>query len=340
MLTMTRTGFISMRVVRTLADAVAQAGVSPMRLLQAGQLEPTVLSNPDARIPTSKLYELLGHALDLTGDPAFGLHSIERMSANALNPVSGLVVHAATVRQAFASIQDFRRLLGDDATFQWHEADDKVYVQCNSPRDQPLRIRRYLTEVTLAGLYGSLKEADVAQHVELVAFDYEPPAYAAEYTRVFAGRARFRQPTSGLRLNAEVLSARPHHADAQLHEALSVFAARRVLQLSEKVPYAARVHEALVWQRRPRDMNMTAVARRLGVSVRSLRRYLLAEGKTFAQVAADALACVAKRALLVEQRSIAETARELGFSDETSFHRAFKRWTGTTPMRYRRESPG
>ena len=333
---MTSTGFVSMRVVRTLADAVAEAGVPRGRLLRAVQLEEASLQTLDARIPVSKLYELLGQALVLTGDPAFGLHSIERLPSDALNPLAGLVAHASSLRQAFASLESFRSLLGDGPTFALHEAQGKLHVRCLGATEQPLHIRRYLAEVALAGLFCRLKQCKVAEHVELVCFAYEPPEYATEYLRLFDGRVRFGQPATEMRLDAPLLGSAPTHADAELHDTLSALAARRVQRMTDRAPYAVRVHDALIWQRPPRDMTMHGVARKLGVSVRSLRRYLTAEGKTFAELTAGALECLAKRALLDERRTISQTAQELGFADETSFHRAFKRWTGTTPMQYRR----
>jgi len=100
--------------------------------------------------------------------------------------------------------------------------------------------------------------------------------------------------------------------------------------------YAARVHQILVWQRPPRDMAMQTVARALGVSVRSLRRYLTAEGTSYAAVVREAQAAIAKTCLL-ERRTIAATAYELGFADSSTFHRAFKRWIGVTPSAFRKE---
>ena len=87
--------------------------------------------------------------------------------------------------------------------------------------------------------------------------------------------------------------------------------------------------------RAPNRSDMTSVARALGMSVRSLHRRLAAEGKSYNDVANEALALFAKQALCSPQRSIQETAHEMGFSDARSFHRAFKRWTGMTPSDYR-----
>src|SRR5262249_48691500 len=110
---------------------------------------------------------------------------------------------------------------------------------------------------------------------------------------------------------------------------------RRTMRLTHGVPYALRVREFLVQQGSPRRIDMETVARALGLSVRSLRRRLASEGKPYSAVENDALAIVAKHLLRDKQRTIHETAYEMGFSDTTTFHRAFKRWTGTTPSAYR-----
>jgi AraC-like DNA-binding protein len=80
---------------------------------------------------------------------------------------------------------------------------------------------------------------------------------------------------------------------------------------------------------------MDTVARSLGLSARSLRRRLADEDKSYAEVANEARAIVAKHLLRDKRKTIQETAYELGFSDTSTFHRAFKSWTGMTPRAYR-----
>src|SRR5215471_16100181 len=82
---------MSLLVVRGLVEAV--------ELLGARELEPAELEHEDASVPRSVVYRLCERALELTGDPAFGLHWIEHLCAAAFNPVSHLVAHAATLRQ-------------------------------------------------------------------------------------------------------------------------------------------------------------------------------------------------------------------------------------------------
>jgi AraC-like DNA-binding protein len=125
------------------------------------------------------------------------------------------------------------------------------------------------------------------------------------------------------------------HKDEDVHEALKGLAERRLLRITQKTPYALRVRDLLVQQACPLRADMDTVARLLGMSVRSLRRRLAEEDKTYNDVATEALVIVAKQFLGDKQRSIQETAYEMGFSDTSTFHRAFKRWTGITPSAYR-----
>jgi AraC-like DNA-binding protein len=329
---------MSMRVVRILIAAVAEAGVPSSTFLRAAKLDPASVSAVDARLPRSKLFELFELALELTGDPAFGLHSQERLMSSALDPIAALVNHSATLREAMDSIQESRSLLGDKPSFRIHEEGGNVIIRCDSLADEALAVRRYTAEVVLVGMFRLIRRVHARGRIDCVAFEYGAPAYHREYTRIFEGLARFDQSFTGIRFGRELMAAAAPHPDAELHEALRVFAARRSMHLNDRSPYATRVRDVLVWQRPPRDMTMASVARKLGMSVRSLRRRLTAEGKSYADLMDEALASIAKACLRDERRTILDTARELGFADSTGFHRAFKRWTGLTPLEFRRQA--
>jgi AraC-like DNA-binding protein len=168
-----------------------------------------------------------------------------------------------------------------------------------------------------------------------VCFEYPAPSYRAEYARVFEGAERFDQPFSGLVFDKTLMSAVSPHKDEDVHSALRNIAEQRVLQLTHRVPYSVKVRDYLVQQAPSGRAEMATVARALGMSVRSLRRRMDTEGQTFSSVANEAQSIVAKNLLRNTPRTIQEIAYELGFADTSSFHRAFRRWTGTTPLAYR-----
>jgi AraC-like DNA-binding protein len=321
--------------VQGLLEAVETVGVPRVRLLRAAQLKPEQLEVADFRLPCSEVYRLCELAIDVTEDPALGLHWAEKLSGDTFNPISHMLAHSATLRQAFESLQQFRRLLTDQASYELTESEDSVTVRCLPPTGASLRARRFTAEMLLTSLVRLIRSFSVHARPTRVSFAYSAPTYRAEYERVFEGTERFDQPFSGIVFDRALMNAVSPHKDEDVHSALRSIAEQRVLQLTHRVPYALRVRDFLVQQAPSGRAEMATVARSLGLSVRSLRRRMDAEGKTFNAVANDAQAIVAKNLLRNTQRTIQEIAYELGFADTSSFHRAFKRSTGTTPLAYR-----
>jgi AraC-like DNA-binding protein len=104
----------------------------------------------------------------------------------------------------------------------------------------------------------------------------------------------------------------------------------------EPDPFDERLRHELAAALRRHDAGLAAVARALHTSARSLQRKLAAGGRTY-RVVRDELRCALARACLADpELAISETAFLLGFSDASAFHRAFKRWTGSTAGAFRR----
>jgi AraC-like DNA-binding protein len=80
-----------------------------------------------------------------------------------------------------------------------------------------------------------------------------------------------------------------------------------------------------------------AVARALGVSERTLHRRLRDEGRTFREVLESFREAEAERLLTGGRVPLAEVALQLGFSDQTAWNRAFRRWKGMSPTRWLEE---
>ena len=77
------------------------------------------------------------------------------------------------------------------------------------------------------------------------------------------------------------------------------------------------------------------IAADLSVSNRTLQRKLKDEGTSFMDLLQDTRLQLARKYLRQPGRSVVETAYLLGFSEPSTFSRAFKRWTGRAPAEYR-----
>jgi AraC-like DNA-binding protein len=326
---------VSIRVVQSVIEALEKQGVPRERFLKAAQLDAALLMNADTRLPRSKMREASEVALELSGDPAFGLHWAECLTANSFNLISHLIAHAGSLRQTFETLFQFGQLLTDQLGIELIEREKSVEVRYALALNASARVQRLESEMAMLGLSRVLRALGPTARVDRVSFEYSAPAHRAEYTRVFEGAERFDQPFTGLVFDRALMNVAPPRKDEDLHSELRALAERRILRLAQGSPYSVRVRELLMKQISLHETGMETVARLLGVSERSLRRHLASEGTSYTSVAKDAFATRALRLLRDEHRSIQETAYEMGFTNPNSFHRAFKRCTGTTPSAVR-----
>ena len=84
--------------------------------------------------------------------------------------------------------------------------------------------------------------------------------------------------------------------------------------------------------------SIVGAAMAAGVSVRGLQRRLAADGLTYSQLLEEVRRDAALRLIEDRNRSLAEIASALGYSDPPHFTRAFLRWTGITPRAYRQRN--
>jgi AraC-like DNA-binding protein len=80
------------------------------------------------------------------------------------------------------------------------------------------------------------------------------------------------------------------------------------------------------------------VARLLCVSVRSLQRRLNERGVSYSDLVERCRCRAACESLELSQDSIQDLSAKLGYSDASSFARAFRRWTGSAPRAWRNQS--
>jgi AraC-like DNA-binding protein len=328
---------VSSTVVVKLVAAVDRAGIARDEFVRAARIDPEWLESDDVRLRRADLFRLCQVALDLTRDPAFGLHWGEWLTSNSFNLISHLLVHASNLHQAVHTLQRFGHLLTDELGIELVEKDEVAELRSNlDPSDQPLPVRRLTDEMAMLGFLRLVQHfAGPTASAAAVCFRYPAPEYRSEYTRLFGGAERFDQAFTGLVFARALLRARSPQKDDDLYTTLSDLAERKLLRIEHGAPYAVRVHQHLVGQRSPHRVAMRQVARRLGLSVRSLHRRLAEEGQSYASLASGAAAERAKRLLSDEGRTIQEAAHALGFTKVGSFHRAFRRWTGTTPGAFR-----
>ncbi|MDX1457661.1 MAG: AraC family transcriptional regulator [Marinobacter sp.] len=319
-----------------LCQLVEEKGGSRTALLAAADIRPSALGHPDNMITVSQFVALNRAAIELSGEPALGLEFGRRLKFTTHGALSQAAISSDTIEEGLRIlIKYFRIRFGYmDLTF-FTEGEDAV-LELQVQHDlKDLHV--FNVEVVLASI----------MDVNLLLFGtrlleggecrlcYPRPDHHGAYQALFGDAVRFSQAANQLRFRKKFLS---------LPLALSNPVARRVAEeqceaerrhLETRTSTVGRVQQVLMSVKSGRLPGLEDVAERLGVSPRTLRRQLSAEGMKF-QTLQDRVRHERAADLLVTTGlSIDDIAYQLGYSDPSNFGRAFRKWEGVSPSAYR-----
>jgi AraC-like DNA-binding protein len=168
-------------------------------------------------------------------------------------------------------------------------------------------------------------------------FAFPAPEHAAAYREVFCCPVRFGAPQTALVLHGSDLARPVLSADRSLHPLLQERAEDQSRARGQAVTMTERVEVFLRTGKPGRRPDVRGAAQALGVSGRTLARRLAAEGTTFHVLRDAHRQAICCRLLGAPAYTIEEIALVAGYSELSTFHRAFKRWTRKTPARFRIE---
>src|SRR5690606_4662577 len=142
---------------------------------------------------------------------------------------------------------------------------------------------------------------------------------------------------SGLLVDNTVLDSPLPQADPRLAQMHEQFSAARLAELSLNSVSIPELRQWLRARISPRLPRRAQAASALGISERTLARRLQEQGQTFDGLLDDVRREMALQAVAETNRALADIAQTLGFAESSTFYRAFQRWTGMPPARWRRQ---
>jgi AraC-like DNA-binding protein len=244
------------------------------------------------------------------------------------------------MRQAIEINAHFIKLAMDDLVVTVRDEADRFVVYYSLPRSTPLS-DRLLAELMMGGAVRlSRFFAGTGAVPRYASFKHERPNYHHDYSRIFGDDQRFAQDATSIAFDRSVADRPQIHRHPELYELLRAEAERRLRRMTTDARPANRLRQYLLTMPPSRIPEIGRTARELGMSERSLRRHLAADGTSYRNLVRSALEASADDMLSDPTRTIKETAAALGFAEVAAFDRAFKRWTGMTPSEYRRVRSG
>ncbi|MFD3516672.1 AraC family transcriptional regulator [Streptomyces sp. NPDC058657] len=326
---------ITVHHVRAVLRGAERAGADTVPLLQAAQIPPLLLGDDRARVTSVQFARLFRALYRATRDEFLGL-SATRSRPGTFAMMCYAALACPDLGRAIERGAAFYSLFDGGPELTLTRTPDEAVFTVHNRLDTDED--RFLTECMVI-IWHRLCSWLTGNRIPLrwAEFGYPPPPHEAEYETLFGCPVRFGAPRTAagfdvLWLDAPVVQDEAA-LDSLLHRAPFDLLTRR--EYGTTVAEQVRRNLAQSLRVSPRLPTLTQTAARLSVSPATLRRRLDRENTSFQQLKDSVRRDAAIAGLAESREPIAELAARLGFSEDTSFHRAFRRWTGTTPGAYR-----
>jgi AraC-like DNA-binding protein len=312
--------------------AYERYGRNPAEALAHAQIDRQALSGLTAHVTAEQMEVFTEHAMRELDDEALGWFS-RRLPFGTAGMLCRASLPSADLRVALVRWCRNYGFLQEDIQLHLCEASGNARLEVRELSDLGAQ-REFCLVSTFRNIFGYACWLVNSQlPLTEVTFPFPPPPHAAAYALMFRCRARFEQPVTSISFAAEYLKLPVRRNDADLRQMLVRALPLIVLQYRRDRLLSRRVRELL--RTNLKVGNADEIGHALHVSTRSLYRHLAEEGTSLQRVKDEVRRDIAVDELVRTPKSLKQVAAAAGFSNEASFNRAFKQWTGSAPGEYR-----
>lgn len=316
----------------TILRALEARGLDSGPIAARAGIDPAALG-PEARVPRAALNRLWELAVEATGDPAFGIEAARAVAQTTFHALGYAVLASVTMKEAFERMIRYRRLIGDVLDLRLVDAGDRYrfVIDVSAHPGVPFQAVDAIAAVWVR--QARLLHAPRPCEPLAVTFARPRPGDVEPYRRAFRTAVRFDAAENALEFSRADVEERLPAGNAELARGNDEVLVRYLARL-ERSRVSSRVQQALLEALPDGAPAKPAIARALGMSGRNLQRHLAEEGTSFKELLNEARITLARNYVDEGRLSVTEIAFVLGFADTSTFSRAFKRWTGSSPRGY------
>jgi AraC-like DNA-binding protein len=327
---------ISVSAATGLLDAIAAAGGNPDEILYAVHLDRAAFSNPDHFLPASTFAAILNQAAQATNDDCFGLHFGEHFDPKNIGPLVYVVLNSPTIGAGIENVERYLHVYDSSAKWSIALEGDRGFIRFVL-MDLDVKGLRQSNEHGMAIVLNTLRMMIGSQWAPLeVRFAHPAPAQITEHQRIFRAPVLFGFGANTLVIERSLTEARVPAADGKLYPIVKRYLDKALNEIPKEDHLLAALRKAIAEAMREGGPTLARVAKRIGLSPRTLERRLEERGTRFKKLMDDTRRRFAINYLEDREHTVTEVAFLLGYSEVSAFNRAFKRWTGSAPVEYRR----
>ena len=290
----------------------------------------------NARTPFSAQYAFWTAAEQVSGDPDIGLHLGEHLPLYRGQVIEHLFVSSGSFGEGLKRALAYQRLISDVLNAELVIEDQRCYITNGNSMNVDNLVNRHFSECFMSGVLRFFKFITEGRFEPIfIDFNFSEGASENEYFRIYECPVSLGQSETRLYFDASILDYPLWQAEPellQLHEQLAV----EKLQELARYDLVAEVRRAIGSTLESGETTLETVASQINITPRRLRTQLSEANTSFQQILSDYRCRLAKKLLANTNESVERIVYLTGFSEPSTFYRAFKRWTNETPVEYRK----
>jgi AraC-like DNA-binding protein len=324
-------------VARTIGETLQKDyGIDPAPIFGQAKIDTSKFQRPGSRVPLSKMTRLWDTAVYVTGDQQFGLKVGLRLEPSDFYVLGHALLASRTLKGALERLCRYAHVVSTAISKAEILEDDDMVVFVESIPDPDIVINRNADEAGIVAffrIFEIIKREPVRPIKAELIFpadsvrDYLdeylgcPVTYGNEQEKFYFSKPVFEEPLPG-------------HIPDVVDSTSRI--AEQYLESLDQSKVATEVRRLLVQMLPSGKADQDTVARSLYRSTSTLQRQLTAEGTSYRDILETTRRSLAEKYLRDGDRSQAEIAYLIGFSDQSNFARAFKRWKGISPGEFQK----
>lgn len=324
-------------VPAAITEVLAREGVEPAEALAGVPITARALYSAKARVSLSQVLKVCRNAAELSSDPHFAFQAGQNFHLSTYGLYGFAILSSKTFRQAIDFALRYHVLSTPLIELSFHEECGRAawhFVPIAHP-SLDAKLLQFVVELNI-GIIVSL-------HRDLMGPEFSPAEVhlpfgqqhgSAVYQRLFGCPVVFLQTETRVAFDAAWLDRRSPLANEITYREVVRLCDDLMDQLQLRTGLAGRVR-GLLLKDQLKWKNAASVAQELGMTERTLRRRLSNEQTSFRRLVHELRMHLATKYLRDTDLNIQEISEALGFSDNTAFRHAFRRWTQCAPLQFR-----
>lgn len=333
---------ISATYIHHLIPMVKEQGINVEQMLISAGIDQQKLSQPDYRIPLFQLLKLQQLQQEQSQDDAWGIKLGAQVRPRFLQVLGYAAMSSHTVGDAIQQLLRFETLVWDFGISELKQGDEfsKIQLKTLLPDIIPAQI----VEMAMSSWVSFGREILANQSLltqqslpTAIHFRHKAHADLTEHQAFFNCPVLFEQKENAVIIPNTLLNEATKDSDPQLKQLMNNKGDMLLKGYRLETNLSNEVRAAICQQLPQGEPEIEQVALQLDTHVRSLRKRLQEANTSFKTLLDEVRYELAQAYLADAQLSLVDIAFMLGFSEQSAFSRAFKRWNGNSPSQYRNQ---